>query len=35
VATRGIPVEAAWEQAMLSGDRDRGPAMLHLVAIIR
>jgi len=35
VATRGIPVEAAREQAMLSGDRVLGAAMLRLVAIIR
>jgi hypothetical protein len=35
VATRGIPVEAAREQAVLSGDRALGSAMLHLVAIIR
>jgi hypothetical protein len=35
VATRGIPVEAAWEQAMLSGDRVLGSAMSVLVAIIR
>ena len=35
VATRGIPVEAAREQALLSGDRVLGSAMLHLVSIIR
>jgi len=35
VATRGIPVEAAREQAVLSGDRALGSAMLHLVSIIR
>lgn len=35
VATRGIPVEAAREQAMLSGDRVLGSAMLHLVAVVR
>lgn len=35
VATRGIPVEAAREQAMLSGDHVLGSAMLHLVSIIR
>jgi uncharacterized protein (TIGR03083 family) len=34
VATRGIPVEAAREQALLSGDRVLGSAMLHLVSII-
>jgi hypothetical protein len=35
VATGGIPVEAAQEQARLSGDRVLGLAMLHLVSIIR
>lgn len=35
VATRGIPVESAREQTVISGDQALGSAMLHLVAIIR
>jgi uncharacterized protein (TIGR03083 family) len=35
VATRGIPVETAREQAAVSGDQALGSAALNLVAIIR
>jgi hypothetical protein len=35
VATRGITVETAREQALISGDQTLGAAVLNLVAIIR